>query len=151
MPEPIPIIKRHQRHSFESDLNSTLSNLRRVTEYIYHGVEYEIDYDEYDIRINEDEIDYNNARNEYNNGEITDEIFDEIADEYFTSISTYYLIDVDGKKCGTFNTHTREYYMFLRRIKINEIIYYVDYDGILENYDGIEIGRLLDDGTIAEL
>jgi hypothetical protein len=78
-------------------------------------------------------------------------ILDDIADQYFNDICTYYLIDVDGKECGTFNTYTRQYYIYLRRIQIDDVIYYADDYNILQNYRGIIVARLLDDGTITDI
>jgi hypothetical protein len=158
MPEPIAIIQtqrqrpqRPQRHLFESQLNSTLFNLRRSTEYIYDGVEYKFDFDEYNIRTDRARYHYHMAQNDYDNQLITKQILDDIADQYFNDICTYYLIDVDGKECGTFNTYTREYYIYLRRIQIDDVIYYADNCNVLQNYRGIFVARLLDDGTVTNI
>lgn len=154
MPEPIQIVMptfsqgQRQRNQFDSELNHRLFNLRRSTTYIHDGVEYKFDFEEYEIRTNMFRFQYHQAQNDYDNGTITKEHFEDVADSYFTNICTYYLVDVDGKECGKFNTYTREYIMFLRRIEIDSNVYYCDVYNRVENYRGIEVGQLAENANI---
>lgn len=150
MPEPIQqLYQRPQRQNqlFESELSSTLFNLARSSRYIHNGVEYKFDLDEYEERTSRKRNDFHSAQMDYDNGLITEQYLHEIADVYFKNICTYYLIDEDGKECGSFNTMTREYNIFYRRIQLNNQIYYCDTDNELTTYGNSYVGTLSENGN----
>jgi len=146
MPEPI---YRHHVHtpSFQYQLSSISFNLRRSSQYIHDGVEYKFDYEEYESRTSRGRMFHHQAQNEYDNGIITKQELDEITNLYFNDICTYYLIDEDGKECGKFNTISREYSIFYKRILLNRQIYYINSDREVTTYGGSRVGILSEDCT----
>jgi hypothetical protein len=152
MPEPIINIQGSQvtmprLSPLENELTETLSSLRQNTQYIHNSVIYKIDFDEYDRRVSMGRNFYYHAQLDYEYQQITREQFEEIESLYLNDVYTYYLIDSDGKECGKFNTKTREYTLFLKRIIIQENVYYCDCDNHVYTYSGSCIGILSNDNV----
>lgn len=149
MPEPIKstIVQRRSR-SLESELISVSFNLSRSSRYIHDSVEYKFDIDEYRIRTDRGRFHYLEAQNNYDNGIISKEELDEIANIYFTFMCTYYLVDEDGKECGKYNTMTREYEIYYKRIIIDGRVYYCDSNNQVTTYANSNVGRLSSNGSV---
>lgn len=153
MPEPnLLVIQRPQRPqrqnpTFEVEMLPTLFNLRRNTQYIHDGVEYKVSYTEYESRIDKFRMDHHQAQYEHDCGLITDEQLEEITEKYFSNMCIYYLIDLDGKICGQFNTMTRDVNIFSKRIVINDRVYYYNSDREVRTYADSCVGLLSQDGS----
>ncbi len=147
MPEPCTIQLRRLNPTIQNEMSFISFNLRRSAQYIHDGVEYKFDFEEYEIRTDRGRSYYHQAQNDYDCGHITKTELDEIADSYFKDICTYNLIDEDGKECGTFDSMTREYYIYRKRIELDGLVYYYDSDREVRTYGNSCIGILSEDGS----
>jgi hypothetical protein len=140
MPNPPKFIRREQRPFQSSQLNFTL---RPTMSFICDGVEYKIDYDEYRERVSQARECYQNDSADFDSGVITREQFDLKNDMYLQETHSYDLIDEDTKHCGSYDSSTKIYTIFMKRIIFNETIYYCDpIDRELYTYCGRNIGVL---------
>lgn len=149
MPEPIIVAQPTNilQAPRLSEHNLTSFNLRQNTNYIHHGVIYKFDFEEYNLRVERGRCFYDLAELDHSHGQLTAEEFEEIKGLYADDVATYYLIDVDGKECGKFDSRTREYIIFLRRIEIDSSVYYSDFGNQLYTYSGSCVGILSVDSS----
>jgi hypothetical protein len=150
MPNPPKLISREQRQRTRLDvieLSQLLFCLRPTIQFICDGVEYQVDLDEYRERVDYARECHRDDSSDFEAGGITREEYNLRTDAYLRETVHYVLIDEDGKHCGSYDSSTKIYIIFMKRIVIDGAIYYYEaMEREVYTYCGRSIGMLSVDG-----
>ncbi len=147
MPEPTEQKQRPRQRLDVIELSQLYFSLRPTVQFICDGVEYKVDWDEYRERVDYARECHRDDSIDFEAGVITREEYDLRTDVYLRETVHYVLIDKDGKHCGSYDSSTKIYIIFMKRILIDGAIYYYEaMEREVYTYCGRSIGMLSVDG-----